>query len=88
MKEEAFDLVLCVDVMEHIEEIAIASFDHPVMLWRRYVDDTFVIMNGSHIQELHQHLNSINPQIHFTIENETDNSIPFLETSVYRKPTH
>ena len=87
-------------VMEHIEEVAIPSFPHPIKLWRRYVDDTFVIINQSHIQEFHAHLNLINHQIQFTIELENNNKIPFLdvllhrtstgflETSVYRKPTH
>jgi len=32
-------------VMEHIEQQAIATFPHDVLLWKRYVDDTFVIMD-------------------------------------------
>ena len=69
-------------------------------LWRRYVDDTFVIIASERIDEFHNHLNSINNNIQFTIEKENDNSIAFLDvkitktengdifTNVYRKPTH
>jgi len=50
-------------VMEHIEQQAIATFPHDVPLWRRYVDDTFVIMNKNHIELFHSHLNSIDQNI-------------------------
>jgi len=47
-------------VMEYIEQQAIATFPHDVPLWKRYVDDTFVIVDHSHLASLHQHVNSIN----------------------------
>jgi len=37
-------------VMEQIETEAIATFSHPIKMWRRYVDDTFVIINEIHVQ--------------------------------------
>ena len=51
------------------------------------------------MQEFHDHLNSIDPNIQFTKEIEEDNRLSFLDTttsrvrghvqvSVYRKPTH
>ena len=87
-------------VMEHIEETALLTFPHQVILWKRYVDDTFVVINNNFVDEFHEHLNSIHPDIQFTMEKARNNALPFLDvliektpegsvkTSVYRKPTH
>ena len=71
------------------------------MFWHRYVDDTFVIHKEANKQVFLQHINSVDPAIRFTVEdNKEDGSIPFLDTivkpeadgslsiTVYRKPTH
>ncbi|XP_022083858.1 uncharacterized protein LOC110975582 [Acanthaster planci] len=55
-------------------------------LWKRYVDDTFVIAPRDQASRLLDHLNSLKPSIQFTIENEQDNSIAFLDTMVHREP--
>ena len=65
------------------------------------VDDTFVIHKEANKQGFLQHINSVDPTIKFTVEdNKEDGSIPFLDTilkpeengspsiTVYRKPTH
>ena len=65
------------------------------------MDDTFVIHKEANKQSFLQHINSVDPAIRFTVEdNKEDGSIPFLDTivkpevdgslsiSVYRKPTH
>ena len=67
----------------------------------RFVDDIFVICNEVNKQDFLQHINSVDPAIRFTLEdNKEDGSIPFLDTivkpeadgslsiTVYRKPTH
>ena len=87
--------------MENLEEEAIRSSPLQPKLWRRYVDDTFVIWphGQEELQRFHQHLNGIHPSIHFTMEEEKECTLPFLDvlvsrghdkllTSVYRKPTH
>ena len=65
----------------------------------RYVDDTFLIFNDrQNPNDFLNYLNHKHPNIKLTIENETNNTLPFLdvfiqrkeftfETSVYRKPT-
>ena len=71
------------------------------MFWCRFVDDTFVICKEVNKQGFLQHINSVDPAIKFTVENnKEDGSIPFLDTSVkpeaddtlsitvYMKPTH
>ena len=65
------------------------------------MDDTFVIHKEANKQGFLQHINSVDPAIRFTVEdNKEDGSIPFLETivkpeadgslsiTVYRKLTH
>ena len=65
------------------------------------MDDTFVIHKEANKQGFLQHINSVDPAIRFTVEdNNEDGSIPFLDTivkpeadgtlsiTVYRKPTH
>ena len=74
---------------------------HPPSLWKRYVDDTFVIQEEQHKDEFFNHINSLDLNIKFTVETtKADGSMPFLDTlvtpksdgslatTVYRKPTH
>ena len=86
--------------MESFEQQALNSFINPPRIWRRYVDDTFVIIDKEHQDAFLIHLNSRHPAIKFTVEMESENGhIPFLDclvmraanntlaTTVYRKPT-
>ena len=69
------------------------------LYYRRYVDDIFVLFNlAEHLKPFHSYLNSRHLNISFTIENEKDNRMSFLDiniirekdefiTSVYCKPT-
>ena len=87
--------------MEHFETRALETAPHPPSLWKRFVDDTFVILETTHKEEFFQHINGIEKKIQFTAENtRADGSLPFLDTlvtakedgslstSIYRKPTH
>ena len=87
--------------MEEFEIRAIETAKNPPKLWKRFVDDTCVILNSGSKEEFFQHINSIDPRIKFTTEeSKPDGSIPFLDclvtpqtdgsinTAVYRKPTH
>ena len=87
--------------MENLEVEAITSAPNPPQFWKRYVDDTFTNLPSSIKAEFLEHLNSIDQQIQFTVENQReDGAMPFLDilvspgrdgslsTSVYRKPTH
>ena len=87
--------------MEHLEQKALSTAPHPPRFWHRFVDDTFVIHKEVNKQDFLQHINSVDPAIKFTVEdNKEDGSIPFLDTivkpeadgslsiTVYWKPTH
>jgi hypothetical protein len=86
--------------MEHFE-LAVDSAQDKPSLRLRYVDDTFVIWphGAEGIQNFLTHLNSLRPAIQFTMEVESEGTIPFLDvlviktgtaltTKVYRKTTH
>ena len=69
------------------------------LLYRRYVDDTFLIFRSpDHINLFLNYLNSKHENIEFTCDTEIDKTLPFLDinitredssfnTSIYRKPT-
>ena len=76
--------------MEFLEQQAIATA--PILckprLWKRYVDDILEIVNEDQVDNLTAHLNQTDPtdSIKFTYEKESNNSIPFLDTLIVRKP--
>ena len=69
-------------------------------IWIRYVDDTFVIVKKEELENTYKQINNVFNDIKFTMEQESDNKLPFLdvlitrtdtgklETQVHRKPTH
>ena len=86
-------------VMQHVEERALATCRQTILLWLRYVDDTFTAVHKDEIDDFHDHLNEQNANIQFTKEIEENGKLPFLDclvsrdnnelrTTVYRKPTH
>ena len=69
--------------MEKFEKEALDTAPHTPSLWKRYVDDTFVIQEEQHKDEFFHHMNSIDPNIKFTAETtKADGSMPFLDTLV------
>nr|VZI30905.1 unnamed protein product [Spirometra erinaceieuropaei] len=78
----------------------IAFIQHGPVFWRRYVDDTFVIVKKDMLQHFHSLFNVVFPDIKFTSEKEQEQQLPFmdvlvrrnlngeLETTVYRKATN
>ena len=75
------------------------SLEYRLLYYRRYVDDILVLFNSAeHPKRFHSYSNSRHLNVSFTIENEQDNRMSFLDvnvihekekftTSVYRKPT-
>ena len=90
--------------MKDLEQqpIATATPDLPPKLWLRYVDDILEIIKKDNVQKLTDHINQADKSgsIKFTYEQESEGSLPFLDTlivrkadgtiklQVYRKPTH
>ena len=87
--------------MEDFEMRAINTSPQPPLMWKRFVDDTCVIIKAAQKQSFLDHINSIDQNIQFTAEEpRPDGSIPFLDIlitpcedgslaiTVFRKPTH
>ena len=87
--------------MEAIEEVAINTSEVQPGVWKRYADDSFCIIKRNAVNSFHTTLNSIDPHILFTIEEESDQQIAFLDSitlasrkdntitiGVYRTATH
>ena len=89
--------------MEYSEKRALGPelpVSFTINTWLRYVDDVLTIVKKGTRDSLLNYLNSIDPNIKFTIEPSNEQgAIPFLDTfprlsgnkiitSVYRKPTH
>ena len=87
--------------MEDFENRALATSPCTPKIWKRFVDDAFIVIKKNQKQTFLNHINSINNNIQFTSEDPgEDGSIPFLDmlvipddqgrlkTTVYRKPTH
>ena len=85
--------------MEEIEEQAMNAAATCPKVWKRYVDDCYSIIKKNAVKSFHETLNSVDPDINFTVEHETNDQLAFLDTltirrqgkihiNVYRKPTH
>ena len=56
-----------------------------ILCWRRNVDDIFAVIPKDGKEILLNHINSINENIWFTIENEVNQEIPFLDMKIMRQ---
>ncbi|BHF84006.1 hypothetical protein SprV_0902715600 [Sparganum proliferum] len=76
-----------------IAEVVLQRIEHLVFtkcqpkFWARYVDDTFAIVKLPDVEHLKELLNSIDPNIQFMMEAETNNQLPFLDVLVRRCAT-
>ena len=86
--------------MEDVEQRALTSSPVKPLFWKRYVDDCISAVSRNEVENLLNHLISVEPSIQFTVQREKDRQLSFLdlniyrsdhgnlETGVYRKPTH
>ena len=72
------------------------TFHKAIISYTRYVDDTFVVFDGTYrqINRLLKYMNSVNSKIKFTMEMENNEGINFHDLqnrsftfNIYRKPT-
>ena len=85
--------------MEYFESLAIPASPTLIRWWFRYVDVVHSATRNDQVNQLQEHLNSIDPHIKFTIELPGTDGLTFLDTlieptpnsiesTVYRKLTH
>jgi hypothetical protein len=88
-------------VMENLENRIFSQNVADVLFWKRFVDDSWVVIKDSDVQKFFNFINQLEPSIAFTMEKENgEKSITFLDvcitrcddftfrSSVFHKPTH
>ena len=67
--------------MEDFETKAINTAEYPPGIWKRYVNDTCVVIDSAKKERFLEHIDNIDPQIQFTTEDaKADGFILFLDT--------
>ncbi|XP_072181377.1 uncharacterized protein [Diadema setosum] len=76
--------------MEYLKKEAIASAHDDIKprVWKRYVDGILAIVKADPVDRLKAHLDQVDDtgSIKFIHELEVDNSIPFLDTKITKRP--
>ena len=85
--------------MQADERTAISMALHPSKVCKQFVDDVYSVPKRTHLENLFQHMNSLCQNIKFTMEEESNGELAFLEpllkrnngkisVLICRKPTH
>ncbi len=72
-------------VFQSFEAIVFQTFTPK--LWKRFADDTFVILDTGKLSDFHIGLNNALPGIQFTLDKEKDSNLPFLDILIHHLPT-
>ncbi|BHF70947.1 hypothetical protein SprV_0401400000 [Sparganum proliferum] len=70
-------------VLQRLESLVFQH--HKPKFWARYVDDTFVVIDRDQLLTFKERLNAVFPDIQFTMEEEENNQLAFLDVLVCRK---
>nr|VZI45357.1 unnamed protein product [Spirometra erinaceieuropaei] len=70
-------------VLKRLESLVFQH--HKPKFWARFVDDTFVVIDRDKLLTFKEHLNAVFPDIQFTMEEEENNQLAFLDVLVCRK---
>ena len=85
--------------MQAYKHTAIFMALHPPKVCERFADDVCSILKRTHVENISDHIKNLHQNIKFTIEEETNGELTFLDTLlernngktsvfVYRKPTY
>ena len=83
----SLSVVLANAYMEHLEETIMSTTDKKPKVWKRYVDDVYVIWEHGHqaLEDFGKTLNDLNPAIQFTREDEKEGQLAFLDVMIKRE---
>ena len=73
--------------MEDFEDKALDSALTKLHIWYHYMAGTFMILHKYAIQEFTDHINFQSKHISFTIEEEQDGQLPFLDQDLLQTHT-
>jgi hypothetical protein len=78
--------------VQHLKTTKIADIliQHHIIGYFRYVDNILIIYKHSltHIQNVLSKFNNLTPNLKFSMEEEKDNSINFLDIAITKKKDH
>ena len=85
--------------MQAYERTAITTALNLLKVWKQFVDDVYSFLKRTHLEKFFHHINNPHQNIKFTMEEESNGELAFLNTLlkrnnreisvlVYRKPTH
>nr|VZI42595.1 unnamed protein product [Spirometra erinaceieuropaei] len=69
-------------VLQRLESLVLQH--HRPKFWARYLDDTFVVIERDQVLTFKERLKSVFPDIQFTMEEEKNNQLAFLDVLVCR----
>ncbi|XP_062713172.1 uncharacterized protein LOC134290144 [Aedes albopictus] len=75
-------------VMERLEQESICKLEEkqtPMKIYRRYVDDCFCVAKRNYIDTIVATFNEFHEKLKFTVENEEDNKLKFLDMTLQRR---
>jgi hypothetical protein len=74
--------------IEDSEEVVLNGATHRPHCWFHYMDEIFIIQSHGpdKLKEFLDRLNSVHQNIHFTMEMERSDCLPFLDMHIYRRP--
>ena len=70
--------------MQTNERTAISTALHPPKVWEQFVDDVYAILKCMHLENFFQHINNLHQNIKFTMEEESNGELAFLDTLLKR----
>ena len=71
--------------MSNLEERALDQFTDPASAWYQFVDDIFSVVKGEVVGQFFVHMNGQHQNIVFTVEEDIDGKLPFLDVMVLRQ---
>lgn len=72
-------------ITEDLLETVVKNSDLNIPIVKKYVDDLFLVLPRTEVQNVLDTFNQYNAHLQFTVEKEIDGSLPFLDTLVIRK---
>ena len=57
---------------------------HNPKVWEQFVDDVYSILKRTHLENFFHHINNLHPKIKFTMKEESNGELTFLDTLLKR----
>ncbi|XP_071055083.1 uncharacterized protein [Onthophagus taurus] len=76
--------ILAQIVMDHVLNKILPTLDFELPFLKKYVDDIITSIPENSLDSILDSFNKFNKYIQFTLERETNNAVPFLDTKVIR----